>query len=93
MLKTHGRQDYRAIVECPCFIGPGDKGLTVDVALDIEHCALAEGMVEALVPDGHDPNVLNYWCGSSDLNQEANCKTEAELEAEAGKVQQTSYVT
>ena len=39
---------------------PSGKGLAVYVALNLEHYAFGEGIVESLVPGGHDPDVLNY---------------------------------
>ncbi|MGG5818065.1 polysaccharide deacetylase family protein [Falsiroseomonas sp. HW251] len=59
MLKTHSRFSYRSIEERPRFRWPGEKGLAVYVALNVEHYAFGEGLVEDLVPGMPQPDVLN----------------------------------
>jgi peptidoglycan/xylan/chitin deacetylase (PgdA/CDA1 family) len=59
MLKSHGRFAYRSIEERPRFRWPGGKGLAVYVALNVEHYAFGEGLVEDLVPGMPQPDVLN----------------------------------
>ncbi|WP_439548150.1 polysaccharide deacetylase family protein [Falsiroseomonas sp.] len=59
MLKTHGRYAHRSIEDRPRFRWPGGKGLALYVALNVEHYAFGEGLVEDLVPGGTQPDVLN----------------------------------
>jgi allantoinase len=59
-LRTHGRYGYSAIVDRPDVAWPGGKRLAVYVALNLEHYAFGEGLVEALVPGIPDPDVLNF---------------------------------
>src|SRR5215470_4111011 len=59
MLRTHGRFDYSPIVDRPSFAWPDGRGLAVYVALNLEQYAFGEGIVEALVPGGHAPDVAN----------------------------------
>jgi len=39
---------------------PGGRGLAVYVALNLEQYSFGEGIVEALVPGGHSPDVANF---------------------------------
>jgi peptidoglycan/xylan/chitin deacetylase (PgdA/CDA1 family) len=59
-LRAHGRYAYSAIVERPAVAWPGGRRLAVYVALNLEHYAFGEGLVEALVPGIPDPDVLNF---------------------------------
>jgi allantoinase len=59
MLRTHGRYDYAPIVQRPGGRWPGGHGLAVYVALNLEHYAFGEGLVEDLVPGIAKPDVLN----------------------------------
>jgi peptidoglycan/xylan/chitin deacetylase (PgdA/CDA1 family) len=59
-LRTHGRYPYSAIVDRPAIRWPEGRRLAVYVALNLEHYAFGEGLVEALVPGIPDPDVLNY---------------------------------
>jgi len=59
-LRSHGRYAYSPITQRPDFTWPGGKRLAVYVALNLEHYAFGEGLVEEIVPalDTHD--VLNH---------------------------------
>lgn len=59
MLKAHGRFDYRSIEDGPRFRWPGERGVAVYFALNVEHYAFGEGLVEDLVPGMAQPDVLN----------------------------------
>jgi len=59
-LRTHGRYGYSAIVDRPAIAWPAGRRLAVYVALNLEHYAFGEGLVEALVPGIPDPDVLNF---------------------------------
>jgi allantoinase len=59
MLRSHGRYDYSPIVERPARRWPGGHGLAVYIALNLEHYAWGEGLVEDLVPGIPKPDVLN----------------------------------
>lgn len=59
LLRRHGRFDERAIVERTLAPWPGGHGLAVYVALNLEHYAFGEGLVEDLVPGIPAPDVLN----------------------------------
>ncbi|WP_270934289.1 polysaccharide deacetylase family protein [Falsiroseomonas oryzae] len=59
MLKSHGRFDYRGIEDRPRFRWTGGKGLALYFALNVEHYAFGEGLVEDLVPGMTQPDVLN----------------------------------
>ena len=50
MLRTHGRYDYSPIVARPAGAWPNGQRLAVYVALNLEHYAFGEGLVEDLVP-------------------------------------------
>jgi peptidoglycan/xylan/chitin deacetylase (PgdA/CDA1 family) len=58
-LRSHGRYDYVPIVDRPIGAWPGGQGLAVYVALNLEHYAWGEGLVEDLVPGIPKPDVLN----------------------------------
>jgi peptidoglycan/xylan/chitin deacetylase (PgdA/CDA1 family) len=59
MLRSHGRYDYSPIVARPSGVWPNGRGLAVYVALNLEHYAWGEGLVEDLVPGIPAPDVLN----------------------------------
>jgi peptidoglycan/xylan/chitin deacetylase (PgdA/CDA1 family) len=59
MLRSHGRYDYSPIAARAAGTWPGGHGLAVYVALNLEHYAWAEGLVEDLVPGIPKPDVLN----------------------------------
>jgi peptidoglycan/xylan/chitin deacetylase (PgdA/CDA1 family) len=59
-LRAHGRYPYSAIVDRPAVSWPGGRRLAIYVALNLEHYAFGEGLVEALVPGIPDPDVLNF---------------------------------
>ena len=59
MLRTHGRYGYSPIVDRPSGRWPQGQGLAVYVALNLEHYAWGEGLVEDLVPGIPAPDVLN----------------------------------
>jgi len=58
-LRSHGRFDYQPITERNLPPWPGGRGLAVYVALNLEHYAFGEGLVEDLVPGIPAPDVLN----------------------------------
>jgi allantoinase len=60
LLRSHGRYDYSPIVARARFDWPGAKRLAVYVALNLEHYAFGEGLVEELVPGMPHPDVLNH---------------------------------
>jgi peptidoglycan/xylan/chitin deacetylase (PgdA/CDA1 family) len=59
-LRTHGRYPYSPIGARPDRSWPDGRRLAVYVALNLEHYAFGEGLVEALVPGIPDPDVLNF---------------------------------
>jgi allantoinase len=59
MLRTHGRYPYSPIVERATGTWPNGCGLAVYVAVNLEHYAWGEGLVEDLVPGIPAPDVLN----------------------------------
>jgi peptidoglycan/xylan/chitin deacetylase (PgdA/CDA1 family) len=59
-LRSHDRFAYSPIVGRPSFEWPGGKRLAVYVALNLEHYAFGEGLVEELVPGMPQPDVLNH---------------------------------
>ena len=59
-LRSHNRFAYSPIVGRPAFEWPGGKRLAVYVALNLEHYAFGEGLVEELVPGIPQPDVLNH---------------------------------
>ena len=60
LLRTHGRYAYSPITRRAPFDWPGGKRLAVYVALNLEHYAFGEGLVEELVPGMPQPDVLNH---------------------------------
>lgn len=59
----HGRYRYSSIRNRKLFHWPGDKGLALYVALNLEGYSFGEGLIEELVPASPAPDVLNYsWC-------------------------------
>lgn len=60
LLRSHGRYEYASIVDRPRYEWPGGKRLAVYVALNLEHYAFGEGLVEELVPGMPQPDVLNH---------------------------------
>lgn len=58
-LRRHGRYAYEPITQRPDFHWPGDRRLAVFVAVNLEHYAFGEGLVEDLVPNMPPPDVLN----------------------------------
>ena len=58
-LRQHGRYPYQPITAREDFSWPGDKRLAVFIALNLEHYAFGEGLVEDLVPNMPPPDVLN----------------------------------
>ena len=59
-LRSHGRYPYWPITQAPPFRWPRGDGLAVYVALNLEHYAFGEGMLDELVPLGPQPDVLNF---------------------------------
>ncbi len=59
-LRTHGRYTYSPITHRAPFEWPGHKRLAVYLALNLEHYAFGEGLVEELVPGMPQPDVLNH---------------------------------
>ena len=51
-LRSHGRYPYWPITQAPPFRWPQGDGLAVYVALNLEHYAFGEGMLDELVPLG-----------------------------------------
>ncbi len=60
VLRSHGRFPYSPIAGRRPFEWPGGKRLAVYVALNLEHYAFGEGLVEELVPGMPQPDVLNH---------------------------------
>lgn len=60
LLRSHGRFSYSPITRRAPFEWPGGKRLAVYVALNLEHYAFGEGLVEELVPGMAQPDVLNH---------------------------------
>lgn len=58
-LRTHGRYAYSPITARVPARWPGGQGLAVYIALNLEHYAWGEGLVEDLVPGIPAPDVLN----------------------------------
>jgi peptidoglycan/xylan/chitin deacetylase (PgdA/CDA1 family) len=59
MLISQGRFAYRSIADRPRFRWPGGAGVALYFALNVEHYAWDEGLVEDLVPGMTKPDVLN----------------------------------
>jgi peptidoglycan/xylan/chitin deacetylase (PgdA/CDA1 family) len=60
MLPSHQRYSYSGIVERPRFEWPGGRRLAFYIALNLEHYAFGEGLVEELVPGMPRHDVLNH---------------------------------
>jgi peptidoglycan/xylan/chitin deacetylase (PgdA/CDA1 family) len=60
LLRSHQRFPYSAITRRAPFRWPGGERLAVYVALNLEHYAFGEGLVEELVPGMPQPDVLNH---------------------------------
>lgn len=60
MLRSHSRYAYSAITRRAPFEWPGGQRLAVYLALNLEHYAFGEGLVEELVPGMPQPDVLNH---------------------------------
>ena len=60
LLRSHGRFGYTPITRRARFEWPGGKRLALYVALNLEHYAFGEGLVEELVPGMPQPDVLNH---------------------------------
>jgi peptidoglycan/xylan/chitin deacetylase (PgdA/CDA1 family) len=60
MLTTHGRYDYDAWPERPCYAWPGGARLAVYLGVNLEHFAFGEGLGAELAPGGPQPDVLNF---------------------------------
>lgn len=58
-LRQHGRYAYSPIVDRPTGTWPNGRGLAVYVALNLEHYAFGEGLVEDIAPGIPAPDVLN----------------------------------
>ena len=59
-LPSHGRYDYRPIIDRPDYDWPGGKRLAVYIGLNLEHFAFGEGLGAELAPGGPQPDVLNH---------------------------------
>ena len=60
LLRTHGRFGYQPIVGRRKFEWPEGRRLALYLALNLEHYAFGEGLVEELVPGMPQPDVLNH---------------------------------
>ncbi len=58
--QTHGRYDYSALPARPTYRWPGDRGLAVYFALNLETFSFGEGLGAKLAPAQGEPDVLNY---------------------------------
>ena len=59
-LRSHNRYNYSSITQRPAFEWPDGHRLSVYIALNLEHYAFGEGLVEELVPGMAQPDVLNF---------------------------------
>ena len=59
-LKHHDRYRYVPLRGRPTYRWPGEKGLAVYFALNLEHFSFGEGLGAELAPGGPQPDVLNY---------------------------------
>lgn len=59
-LPTHGRFDYRGILDRQAYAWPGGAKLAVYLALNLEHFAFGEGLGAGLAPPSPQPDVLNH---------------------------------
>jgi peptidoglycan/xylan/chitin deacetylase (PgdA/CDA1 family) len=57
---SHGRYDYSALPSRPRYRWPGDKGLAVYIALNLETFAFGSGLGAKLAPSQGEPDVLNF---------------------------------
>jgi len=59
-LKHHDRYRYVPLRGRPNYKWPGEKGLAVYFALNLEHFSFGEGLGAELAPGGPHPDVLNF---------------------------------
>ena len=59
-LRGHGRYEFSTIQSRPAGTWPDGTRVAVYVALNLEHYAFGEGLVEDLVPPLGQPDVMNY---------------------------------
>ena len=59
-LPDHNRFAYSPITRRPHYQWPGGKGLSVYIAMNIEHFAFGEGLGANIGPASPQPDVLNY---------------------------------
>ncbi len=59
-LKHHERYSYVPLRGRPNYRWPGEKGLAVYFALNLEHFSFGEGLGAELAPGGPQPDVLNF---------------------------------
>ena len=59
-LKHHDRYRYVPLRGRPNYMWPGEKGLAVYFALNLEHFSFGEGLGAELAPGGPPPDVLNF---------------------------------
>jgi len=59
-LKHHERYGYVPLRGRPNYRWPGEKGLAVYFALNLEHFSFGEGLGAELAPGGPQPDVLNF---------------------------------
>ncbi len=59
-LKHHDRYRYVPLRGRPNYRWPGEKGLAIYFALNLEHFSFGEGLGAELAPGGPQPDVLNY---------------------------------
>jgi allantoinase len=57
---SHGRYGYSALPQRPRYRWPGDKGLAVYFALNLETFEFGAGLGAKLVPSHGEPDVLNF---------------------------------
>jgi allantoinase len=57
---SHGRYSYSALPQRPRYRWPGDKGLAVYFALNLETFEFGAGLGAKLVPSHGEPDVLNF---------------------------------
>lgn len=60
ILRSHDRYPFWPITEAPPFRWPRGEGLAFYAALNLEHYAWGEGMLDELVPQSPAPDVLNH---------------------------------
>ena len=59
-LPTHDRYDYVPLRGRQNYVWPGNRGLAVYFALNLEHFCFGEGLGAELAPGGPQPDVLNF---------------------------------